>query len=553
MKLFESGDDMDKQFVIEGGDFVYYLAFQIKREISYDKIHKILNNSIYIINTLTEEKTSFEADSLRINSWKPSYIEYLTKRADIAQAAAKRIFSEFKFDEKASEQENFVNLVSYIDENSKDFPGYILDFLYKDYKNGDPVSFGFIDRDRLQDCTTECLKEIINYNNNLNAVAGPPITRNKRTFILFPIKLRYKSCASIYVEVTLDIFSNNMAVIKTTIPFSNEMLEQVQNRSLIDVFDVFEVEDNAEMDYKKTSTNNVSQILHSLVTNIFGKYIEDRMCISFEHVVLSDYSPLLTSFSCASKDIKRKIFSIINNDQYDSDISDRAISDFWENNGFCINGCHYFFETSGRCISLISSQFDLYSEIQENDNKVDLISALLDNSIDLFITICMLYRLNSSSVYRLAYGNLNSLLKAKTNYLENENYLDDIFDMTSTSTIKNFGIMKSELSDYIGVGNIKTRWERIENVYLIKKETAKNKISTLISISIYLLTVVFSLPYIRDTLKILRSALPIDNVPLLTTDNLSVAVWVLSGLALLYLLLNISFENTLKKVKSWWD
>ena len=52
-------------------------------------------------------------------------------------------------------------------------------------------------------------------------------------------------------------------------------------------------------------------------------------------------------------------------------------------------------------------------------------------------------------MYRLAYGNLNSLLKAKTHYLENENYLDDIFDLTSTNAIRNFNIMKSELSDYI--------------------------------------------------------------------------------------------------------
>lgn len=494
------------------------------------------------------------SDGIRQYVFKQSFNSLIEKRTKTVSANQPKQ-EVFEIDAKLSIQQNFDRLVEYLDEHKSDFPEYILDFLKIDDSNVKPRGFGFSPEDKLAISTSRFTHEVANYNNCLVNIAGSLINQNKISYVLFPIKLRLENNISIYVNVVIDIFTNNMAILKVKIPFTGKLLDKVRKRELYTVFDIYTVDCEAierKYEYVKTENKDIYKILYSFSKALFGKHIENEMLNTFEHIIISDYSPILTSFVDASNIAKKQLFHLLHSDKHESDQNESDYSDFWVSNGFVISGCRYLFDKSGRCLSLMSSQCELYDSLLNYVNKDELTSNILENSIDLWIEICVLTRLNSQSVYHFTCDNLNVLQKTKDRYLQNENYLNDIFDMTTVQAFELFEKMQLELKKYISFNNVNRRWKRIEEIYNIRKESAKIKFNFLISVSVFIVTVIFSLPVVRETVIIFRKAFPQSDIPLLTIDNVSVIIWILIVLILFIVLINVYSEYRSKLINKWW-
>jgi len=541
---------MKEAFNINNGFFVFYLAFQVSQRMSLKAIKGIIESSTEVIScTRLSQGPEPNTQIIKYELREPFYafLEERRKKSEV-------LISDFSKTEKdiiVNPKEVFDRLVKYTFENQSSYPSYLIEFNYtvtiKD--RSDKWSIEAIDP--LRKSVYNSINEISNHSNAISYILGNSIYSNKESYLLAPINVSYKDTMS-YANVILELYKNNMAIIKVSIPFTGDMTENVKNRSLCDLFEFSITKPNRQYLYETVRIAEMNRHLSSQINSIFGDCLDSNIFFSFEHIAINNYSPVFTNPSQISLEVKKEVQKYLYTDKFNSDISNSDVKDFWENNLVKINGCYFFFEESCRCLSLVGSDCDRYNDLIHCEGQSYRSANLLDSTLSLWVPSILFRKLSLSIVCRLTENNVYKYPEYKARCLINDNYVDQMSDTCSIATIDSFSKVSNALKMQQYNQMLEKQIDRLEQVYLTKKEASKNEINRLVTISAFIITVIFSLPTIKSTMSIISAVFGLYQYGNLVAF-LSFSVWLIFLCIISILLIKIIRKLANKKIKSWFN
>ena len=251
-------------------------------------------------------------------------------------------------------------------------------------------------------------------------------------------------------------------------------------------------------------------------------------------------------------DVKREVHEYLYTDKFNSDMSNTDMNDFWEKNLVKINGCYFFFEESGRCLSLVGSQCDRYNDLKQSESQSYLSASLLDSTLSLWVPVILFRKLSLSIMCRLTENNIYKYPEYKARCLINDNYVDQMSNTCSISIIDSFLKVSAAIKTQENYQMLEKQVNRLEQVYSIKKEESKNEINRLVTTSAFIITVIFSLPTIKSTMSVLSTVFGLYKYGNLVAI-LSFSVWLvfLGIISVLYIMIIKKLAN--KRIRSWFD
>jgi hypothetical protein len=541
---------LKEEFCINNGYFVFYLAFQVSQQMSLKVIKRIIESSTEVISCTSLSKGPELNTKIIKYELKKSFSDYLEERRQNVEVLISD-FSKTQKDTIVNPKEGFDRLVNYTFENRSRYPSYLLEFDYTVTIEDSSNKWSIEAIDPLRRSTDGSIEEIINHSNALSSILGNSIFSNKESYLLSPIRLRNQEVMS-YADVILELYKNNMAVIKVSIPFKDDMTNNVKDRSLCDLFEYSITRFNKKYLQETVRISDMNRHISSLINSIFSKVLESNNFISFEHIAVNNYSPVFTNSSQISMDVKREVHNYLYTDKFNSDMSNTDANDFWERNLVKINGCYFFFEESCRCLSLIGSECDRYNDLKHSESQSYLSAKLLDSTLSLWVPSLLFRKLSLSIMCRLTENNIYKFPEYKARCLINDNYVDQMSDTCSISTIDSFLKVSAAMKTQEYNQMLEKQVNRLEQVYLIKKEESKNEINRFVTTSAFIITVIFSLPTIKSTMSVFSTVFGLYRYGNLVAI-LSFSVWLvfLGIISVLFIMINKKLAN--KRIRSWFN
>lgn len=542
---------MKEAFAINNGLFVFYLAFQVSQKMSLKAIKAKIEASPEVISYTRLYQGPQPNSQIIKHKIRESFQDFLEERRKKSE--------ELITDYIQSEQEIIDNpeavfnrFVKFTYMNQSRYPQYLIEFDYTVTINDQPEKWSIRATDPLRKSVYCSIDEVANHSNALSNILGQSLFSNKETYLLSPIKASYKDTVH-YAIVSLELYSNNMAIIKVSIPFTKDMTEHIKYRSLCDIYEFSEYKYSRNYLCQSVIISDMNRHLDTRINSIFGDSLDSNIYISFEHIAINNYVPVFSNSSQISLEMKKEVQMYLYTDKFRSDISNSEVENFWEHNLVKINGCYFFFEESGRCFSLVGSECDRYNDLLHGDNQTYISANLLDSTLSLWVPSILFRKLSLLIVCRLTENNIFMFPEYKIRCLINNNYVDQMSDMCSVSTRNCFVQISNALKTRQYNKLFEEQIDRLEKVYVTKKENSKNGANRLVTISAFVITAVFSLPTIKSTVSIISTVYGVQQQSGDFVDLLSFLVWLAFLGVISILFIKIIGKLTNRKVRSWFN
>lgn len=404
----------------------------------------------------------------------------------------------------------------------------------------------------------ETEKEIeYNYKKDLE-IYGQAFVNNYRVINLPPYKVQLINDSFVFVDALLHVFKNGMMILKITIPIKDieitPLFENNEDEYIKDIIDIYKVGDC-------TKEKTIEEIKKKYYQYIYdcNKKITNIISVSkvLRNIILADFEGVPSDVRDITEDVKEKLYRIIVAPiQKRDDISfkDRA-NIYLAENSYTYDGIKYITSSMGKCISIIDSDTIDYLENILDSNKRNEAYRIGINSvrrnIEFSFLIILLKNMNSSITYFEKELNLNNINKIQKEYNFNLIFILQLQQTCFGSVREQLAFLENKMIYFLDVKSRDERMKAIDAIIENDNNTKSLNFQNFLSIGGFLLTVIFGLPAIYETLTILRKSNLFINkdIAILTIDNCSIAIWIALTIILTVILYwkNINVKNLILK------
>lgn len=396
------------------------------------------------------------------------------------------------------------------------------------------MGFDWQIRSQMQMRYEELLELIVHKNNqDIKAFGSLPVN-SRELFMLYPIMAEFQDGRGAFLDVQLDLFPNGMGILSVLMELDDVDAAPVLEYRLSDYFQkiclISYLKKEERLDYYPLENASLTKALRaylSYITDLAG--CEVSSTASFNHMMVLSAGKGIRNFSQIDKETAELLYRMMAA-PVDPRVEVRERTrkfietQYWSNN----DDMRCYVSPSGNCMSVVTQQREkklLESGANANEcRKWTLLS--LDEAMDIPIKICLMKKL----MYQTMYHKLNSLQvepeHCRKEFLFKENYLIALQESCYGSVCELLEFMESHMPYFL---KKELAQKQIQNMELLidgKKNEAKEQMLFFASVAAFMITVLFALPMIRDTIEILRIFTGIVNVPGVSVNGVAVAIWI---------------------------
>lgn len=344
----------------------------------------------------------------------------------------------------------------------------------------------------------------------------------KQLLFLIPAFCRAYDGQLVHISITCNLFLNGCGILVadvplqdvSVVPFFDLKYENVYKSlfSLEEAGDAYKCVERGQisMDYivaehiEKIAQASGYKILmgerfHMLLIGDLGKQEHLEQNVSY------DFKEMVYRFLCAPVSTQK--------------IPHKELDTFWEDSRFPLLDVQYHFSELGRGLAYLTLQ----DEAMEAEGKI----LTLDAGMMLPIEVCLLTKLNYDvTLERLGKFDIARMDWIKTQFISNQSFISKLGIQCSATAHKMIDFMRERLKYYLNTELFQTEYENMNEILLLRREGAKEKLAMAVSYLGFLIAGVFSLPMIQDTVHILREAFGSRDIPYITVEGVSTGIWI---------------------------
>lgn len=373
---------------------------------------------------------------------------------------------------------------------------------------------------------------------------GDNYSELQQRFILYPFHVELNNGKKVWMNAILYVFKNSVATLKLELP-------------LVDV-DAGPLKENTPDDFVKRIIN-ACQVDHfekdmnlSEINECYFNVLKDDTEFDIrahdsklKNITLIEYDEMPEEINNLSAEFEEELFEIISAPVPDlenypiHELAQRYVKD----NSWTSLGARYLSSRTGKCLAIADKKllgkylpYGSGASAAKNKNNLyrDLASQVQVN-VELALLVLILIKTNTSNNLHgksLAGQELSAL---RTEYNENLLLITKLQESSYGSADDQVDIFEKIIPHYLKSDLAKLQADALDNIILEEEQTKQKNFQKSVSVGGFIVSVVFGLPAISNTLKIIFSVFNMQESASL--DIASFALWALVNLGFLIYLL----------------
>lgn len=348
---------------------------------------------------------------------------------------------------------------------------------------------------------------------------------------LLPIKIYVDELEFIYARVYVVILESGIGVIKLSAELKNVDTTCLSTYPMKKWYKYIKLWKDNEFKIVYSDTEDISDIRFSLqeyIDELLGKHLvhSDKM-LAYETFIV-DKKDIYIKENGVNKENYEDLFYFANPQSFAARPNEKEIKAFFDNNKGDINGVQYI--KGDVCRTIFYANLDDFVEQFSEDkveDKMAYFQSSLQQSYDFALILALCNRENERRLYEASLKNLNNTQINMVKYLNSKNKQDDFLEMAPIACIKYKDLIEESLDR--ALVDVSKRVDRLRYIETATKEQLNKKVVALISVATFIITVIFGLPAINQTLMIIRMVLfsEGDILEEITTGEISLIIWLI--------------------------
>lgn len=384
---------------------------------------------------------------------------------------------------------------------------------------------------------------------------GHNFTNRQDRFLLLPLKIELENGKFTWLYPLIYLFENNMGILKLELPIFDSciepLLENDYDRFLTKIINKWNIKN-----YNSETT--LSSIQNFYLSNLLDDIKIDMVSYSNElkNIILIDFDGRPQHINSIPNDVKEDLFRIIcapvpsrNNTTYSKDADE-----YLKNHSWGGHGVKYIAKSTGGCLSFIDKTIsDYVSDDYKTETKTSVLTPFNDYynlcnklardlcvNVEFALIIILLKKTNESNDYFNKIASMKKLSDTRIVYNKNILFISELQENCYGSVSEQTSLLEKMMPHYFKHEITSAKKIAIDNILQQNEQEKNERFQNYISTGGLILTLIFGLPSLYETLTIFRKLFSFYpyNIPYLTLENTSIILWLtLNGIIILKLYL----------------
>lgn len=384
---------------------------------------------------------------------------------------------------------------------------------------------------------------------------GHNFTNRQDRFLLLPLKIELENGKFTWLYPLIYLFENNMGILKLELPIFDSciepLLENDYDRFLTKIINKWNIKN-----YNSETT--LSSIQNFYLSNLLDDIKIDMVSYSNElkNIILIDFDGRPQHINSIPNDVKEDLFRIIcapvpsrNNTTYSKDADE-----YLKNHNWGGHGVKYIAKSTGGCLSFIDKTIsDYVSDDYKTETKTSVLTPFNDYynlcnklardlcvNVEFALIIILLKKTNESNDYFNKIASMKKLSDTRIEYNKNILFISELQENCYGSVSEQTSLLEKMMPHYFKHEITSAKKIAIDNILQQNEQEKNERFQNYISTGGLILTLIFGLPSLYETLTIFRKLFSFYpyNIPYLTLENTSIILWLtLNGIIILKLYL----------------
>lgn len=374
---------------------------------------------------------------------------------------------------------------------------------------------------------------------------------NLMNFPLLPVRVKLRNNEEHWMIPKLKIFTNKMMFMKFDIPISN-----VKSDALFDNNEVDYVEEYRVIDYHDViifeSLNRLKEYYLTKISNSLTKCAVFRGNV-FSNIILVDTNEMPRCIDNLSKEYKESLyFMLLSPFSGRSDFKyTKEIDNILNRQCYNLLNIHYYVKTTGKLITVTDKEFiEKCKKVYEINDCNKLIAKDLGQSSEFSIMIIMLEKMNNDLYFFERNHSKHQFKDIKLEYNNNIIFINNMIKGCMGTVIDQVSFFRDNLTHYLMSALSEANSNALDRMIEIEENERKSAFQNTVTIFGFILTVIFGLPAINQTLLIIKNTFykDIDLIPSISTGQISVIIWAIVLTMAFIFLIKRDVDNCIAKV-----
>lgn len=384
---------------------------------------------------------------------------------------------------------------------------------------------------------------------------GHNFTNRQDRFLLLSLKIELENGKFTWLYPLIYLFENNMGILKLELPIFDSciepLLENDYDRFLTKIINKWNIKN-----YNSETT--LSSIQNFYLSNLLDDIKIDMVSYSNElkNIILIDFDGRPQHINSIPNDVKEDLFRIIcapvpsrNNTTYSKDADE-----YLKNHSWGGHGVKYIAKSTGGCLSFIDKTIsDYVSDDYKTETKTSVLTPFNDYynlcnklardlcvNVEFALIIILLKKTNESNDYFNKIASMKKLSDTRIEYNKNILFISELQENCYGSVSEQTALLEKMMPHYFKHEITSAKKIAIDNILQQNEQEKNERFQNYISTGGLILTLIFGLPSLYETLTIFRKLFSFYpyNIPYLTLENTSIILWLtLNGIIILKLYL----------------
>lgn len=374
-------------------------------------------------------------------------------------------------------------------------------------------------------------------------IYGAGFVNSQQRFILWPINVQLVNGEYVWFNAVLYVFENLMGVLKLELPLVNVSPQALKDydydayiKSVDDKWGLLSTD--CELTIRNLRNAYIQRIASKSQLNIVA---QEGM---LRNIILARFDGMPKQIHNIPGEVQEDLYRIIAApiSEIGSASYRHTAREYIEKQSWGYHNMKYILSTTGGCLSIVdTSLVDWLSDYYKEQWKVGTLDkddiTAIDKSLirDLCINaefallIPLLKHMNSAYIYSMKQIKPEEIHEVQTKFNLNLMFISELQEFCYGSVSEQVEAFEKLMPYYLKEKIVTEKMQSIDRILADEESQRYEKLNNFISIVGLIMALVFGLPAIYDTFKILRNLCTFItcNIPILTIENTSVGVWVL--------------------------
>lgn len=383
-------------------------------------------------------------------------------------------------------------------------------------------------------------------------IYGFNFTHSHDRYILLPCKVKLNNNETVWLNCLLYIFNNSMGILKFELPLVNVDIEPLQKNDL----NLYIKEVSNKWNDKFSTLTNLEDVANTYISILVKNLDIDMLnCIikynDIKHVIFSDFEGLPNNINSIPNEIQEDIYSIVSAPleqiegiSYKSEARNHFNNYSWET-----KTTKNILKTTGGCLSIVDRNFinHITKSYKGGDEEVELedydyrninehvaINISINTEFALIITI--LKKMISSDYFFSKTSSLKDMFELNNDYYRNIIFINEIQEECYGSVTEQIMAFEEKMPYYLKKEITKEKSIAANKILEQYKQKNESELQYFITLVGLIISVLFGLPAINETLTIIRNILYFipNDISYIKLYHLSAIIWLIFNLTIIY-------------------